>query len=198
MRLRRDAGARDLNALHIDVNRYAGWVDEADGQVSHVNDILSELLNVMDKIDREVVQDPTQDHKDPVITARRIRQFIPKSDSLRKKGTTKDWEAKRLYRSEESMSSLKSPAVSLFQGRVSSQPRPVAMEEGRVVGRGTAIFARKQAARSPKAGQKRSGGQAFTQQRPVSPWGVGQPGPPPVPVHILEKMREEADSDEGL
>jgi len=195
MRLRGDAGARDLNALHIDVNRYARWVDEADERVSNVNDILSELLNVMDKIDREVVQDTTQDHKDPVMMARRMREYIPKSESLRKKMSN---ETRRLYLSEESVASRKASAVSLFEGRVSSKPRPVAMEEGRAVGRGPASFARKQAARSPRAGQKRSGGQAFTQQRPVSPWGVGQPDPPPVPVHILKKMQEEASSDEGL
>ncbi len=83
LRLRGDATARDLNHMQIDVDRYGKWVDEADRKVSEVNDLISDLLDIMDSIDRDVVQDKVQDDKDPVIQARRQRNCRPRSEALR-------------------------------------------------------------------------------------------------------------------
>jgi len=81
-RLRGPAMARDLNHMGIDLVRHVNWVDEATGRVDLLNETLSSLLDLLDTVDRDVVQDPDSDAKDPVLQSRRNRVRVKRADYL--------------------------------------------------------------------------------------------------------------------
>jgi len=89
-RLRGDALARDLNHLSIDLDRYTHWIDEGEEKIMGMNDQISDLLDTMDKIDLDVVLDPGEDEKDPVMVIRRQREFRSRSEILRTRRKSMD------------------------------------------------------------------------------------------------------------
>jgi len=81
-RLRGPAMARDLNQMGIDLVRHVQWVDDTTSKIENMNESMSTLLDILDTVDRDVVQDPASDAKDPVLTSRRNRVRVKRADYL--------------------------------------------------------------------------------------------------------------------
>lgn len=81
-RLRGAAMARDLEILGNDLNRQCDYVDMNVSKVKTINDLMSGIVDVIEKTDKSVVR-YDGDQEDPVIMARRQREYVPATKRLR-------------------------------------------------------------------------------------------------------------------
>mmetsp|Transcript_22474 Transcript_22474/g.62944 ORF Transcript_22474/g.62944 Transcript_22474/m.62944 type:complete len:556 (+) Transcript_22474:100-1767(+) len=85
-RLRGPAMARDLQHVCVDLDRHVKTVGTHIRTLRNLNDSISNILDVIDTIETDIVKDP-QDHRDPVLMARRGRKKESRSAYLRSNKT---------------------------------------------------------------------------------------------------------------
>eukprot|EP00444_Apocalathium_aciculiferum_P069019 CAMPEP_0183578406 /NCGR_PEP_ID=MMETSP0371-20130417/141766_1 /TAXON_ID=268820 /ORGANISM="Peridinium aciculiferum, Strain PAER-2" /LENGTH=196 /DNA_ID=CAMNT_0025788831 /DNA_START=8 /DNA_END=594 /DNA_ORIENTATION=- len=85
-KLRGPAMARDLQHVTVDLDRHINTAGNHIRTLRNLNDSISNILDVIDSIETDIVKDP-QDYRDPVVMARRGRKKESRSAYLRSNTT---------------------------------------------------------------------------------------------------------------